>query len=203
MAGSAATAADVGAHAGLRCRLGQAGPDRLANRSMKSGLILQFTEHSLQPSCPAHRHMPRRRLLGQGISGQFGRWGEPDRSPISRIFISHSGDPFRCLLWLGHRPRPETGYCGAHAQHDLHRPGAAACRIGKHARVLVRYRSTYLSECLPRADRSLSDLSDRHRPPSALCSTPLFDHALGVPHGGDGMACSRQTGLGVHHASCG
>jgi hypothetical protein len=26
---------------------------------------------------------------------------------------------------------------------------------------------------------------------------------LGVPHGGDGMACSRQTGLGVHHASCG
>jgi hypothetical protein len=32
-----------GAHAGLRCSLGQAGPYRLAKRSMKSGLILPFT----------------------------------------------------------------------------------------------------------------------------------------------------------------
>ena len=42
-----------GAHAGLRWSLGQAGPYRLAHRSMKSGLILQFTVSGADPTKPS------------------------------------------------------------------------------------------------------------------------------------------------------
>ena len=42
-----------GAHAGLRCSLGRAGPYRLAHRSMKSGLILEFTAVWTAPAAPA------------------------------------------------------------------------------------------------------------------------------------------------------
>jgi len=42
-----------GAHAGLRWSLGQAGPYRLAHRSMKSGLILEFTAGWTAQAAPA------------------------------------------------------------------------------------------------------------------------------------------------------
>ena len=42
-----------GAHSGLRCSLGQAGPFRLAHRSMKSGLILEFTAGWTAQAAPA------------------------------------------------------------------------------------------------------------------------------------------------------
>jgi hypothetical protein len=51
--------------------------------------------------------------------------------------------------------------CGrAHALHDLHRARAATRGFGENARVLVPRQPRFISNCFPRSDRSLPDLSD-------------------------------------------